>query len=125
MPCPATCPCSWTHWPTASSLASIGNCAASPSSGASRPSGCGSSTTTWVRNTSAMCRTATSRSSRTPRAPASSRLIAYSAAMRRSRSRADSAWARMRTARLLITRATTSMTAKVTRYWVSETAKVK
>ena len=72
-----------------------------------------------------MCRTATSRSSRTPRVPASSRLIAYSAAMRRSRSRADSAWARMRTARLLITRATTSMTAKVTRYCVSETAKVK
>src|SRR5262245_38446041 len=45
--------------------------------------------------------------------------------MRCSRSRADSAWARMRAARLLITRPTSSMTANVTAYWVSDTAKVR
>ena len=44
--------------------------------------------------------------------------------MRRSRSRAETAWARMRTARPLITSATTSITEKVTRYSVSVTANV-
>ena len=44
--------------------------------------------------------------------------------MRPSRSRADSAWARIRAARPLMTTATTSMTEKVTKYWVSDTANV-
>ena len=51
--------------------------------------------------------------------------MAYSAAIRRSRSRADSAWARMRAARPLMTTATISMTEKVMKYWVSDTANVK
>ena len=45
--------------------------------------------------------------------------------MRRSRWRAASACSRMRAASVLITSATSSMTAKVTRYWVSDTAKVR
>ena len=46
-------------------------------------------------------------------------------AVRRSRWRAASACARMRVVSVLMTIATASMTANVTTYWVSETAKVK
>src|SRR5512134_851697 len=60
-----------------------------------------------------------------PRWVARSRLIAYSTPVRRSLYRANSACSRMRTARLLMTSATISMTANVKRYWMSETAKEK
>ena len=45
--------------------------------------------------------------------------------MRRSRWRAASAWARTRVVSVLITTATASITANVTRYCVSDTAKVR
>ena len=59
-----------------------------------------------------------------PRVAASSRLIAYSSAVRRSRAPATRVCCRTLAIRFAITRVTTSMTAKVTMYWTSETAKV-
>jgi hypothetical protein len=50
--------------------------------------------------------------------------MAYSAAVRRSRSRAVSAWARIRSVRPLMSSAIASITPKVTTYPMSETAKV-
>ena len=61
----------------------------------------------------------------TPRVPASSRLKAYRAAVRRSRWPAASANQRIRTVKPLMTRATISITANVTKYCVSLTANVR
>ena len=61
---------------------------------------------------------------RRSRAVASSRLSPYSAEVRCSRSRAASAWFRIRPVRLPITSATTSMTPNVSTYRTSDTEKV-
>ena len=78
------------------------------------------------RKTSLMCRTAIVSSASTPRVLASSRLIAYSAAVRRSRCRAASACGRIRAVeRADHERRPPASPAKVNRYGTSETAKVK
>ena len=59
-----------------------------------------------------------------PRVAASSRLMAYSSAVRRSRAPATRVCWRTFAIRFAITSVTTSMTAKVTTYCTSETANV-
>ncbi len=58
------------------------------------------------------------------RVAASSRLIAYNSAVRRSRAPATRVCWRTRATSVAITSATISMTANVNRYWTSETANV-
>ena len=83
------------------------------------------STTTWLWKTSATWRTVIVSSASTPRVLASSRLMAYRAAVRCSRCREASAWVRVRTVSPLITKPTVSITRKVSRWRPSLTAKVR
>ena len=76
-------------------------------------------------NTSATCRTATRAMFSLPRVAASSRLIAYSSAVRRSRAPATRFCCRTFAIRLPMVSVTASMTRKVTTYCASLTSNVK
>ena len=76
-------------------------------------------------NTSARCRTATRAMPEIPRVAASSRLMAYKSAVRRSRAPATRVCWRTLATRLAITSAMVNITLNVTRYCTSETANEK
>ena len=122
VPRPATSRCSNAHCATPASVTPNAMPSGATRRGARCPLASGSNRAIWPEKTSPMWRKAISRRPSTPGMLASSRLMPYSAAIRRSRWRAATTWARMRTVSPLVTSATTSITKKVRRCSVSDTA---
>ena len=124
-PRPARRSWSATHWAIDRSAPRSEHASGMPSGCRRRPFSPGSRITALLSKTSATCVTATRARLGRSRVCASSRLIAYSSAVRRSRAPATRVCCRTLAISVAMTMVTISITENVTRYCTSLTASVK